>query len=264
AIARHHTLAASPAFFEWNACKINVIDTPGSGNFLSDARAALRVADAAVVVVDAVSGVEVSTEKAWEAAEHLHLPRLIVCNHMDRDRASFDRALESIRGAFGRSCHPVQLPIGEEKTFRGVIDLRSMKACLFAEDGSGRMTEAEVPADLREAAAAARESLIELVAESDEALMERFFEHGTLEAAELESGLRRAVQAGRIAPVFCASALHNVGAQPLADAIVSLAPSPSDRGFHGGRVDGADLVVPADDGAPLRVYAWKTIADQFA
>src|SRR5690606_3532197 len=186
AIARHHTLAASPAFFEWNACKINVIDTPGSGNFLSDARAALRVADAAVVVVDAVSGVEVSTEKAWETAEHLHLPRLIVCNHMDRDRASFDRALESIRGAFGRSCHPVQLPIGEEKTFRGVIDLRSMKACLFAEDGSGRMTEAEVPADLREAAAAARESLIELVAESDEALMERFFEHGTLEAAELE------------------------------------------------------------------------------
>ena len=117
AIARKHTLSASLAFFEWNRCKVNLIDTPGMGNFLGETRAALRVVEAAVVVVDAVSGVQVSTEKAWEAAEEQHLPRLIVCNRLDRERASLDRALESMHGALGRNCVPVQLPIGEEKSF---------------------------------------------------------------------------------------------------------------------------------------------------
>ena len=134
AIARKHTLASGLACAEWNKVKINFIDTPGIANFLSDARAALRVADAALVVVDAVSGAEVSTEKMWTAAEELALPRLIVLNRLDRERASLERSVESLRGVFGRTVIPIQLPIGEEKGLRGVVDLVSMKA----NDLSGR------------------------------------------------------------------------------------------------------------------------------
>src|SRR4051795_6170996 len=127
-IARKHTLSASVAYAEWNRTKINFIDTPGMANFLSDARAALRVADAALVVVDAVAGVEVSTEKTWAAAEELELPRIIVLNRLDRERASVERAIESLRAAFGRAVVPVQLPIGEEKNFAGGLDLVAMEA----------------------------------------------------------------------------------------------------------------------------------------
>jgi elongation factor G len=172
AIARKHTLAAAVAAFEWNKCKVNVIDTPGMGNFLADARSALRVADSAVVVVDAVAGVEVSTEKVWGYAEEFQLPRLIVINRLDRERASVDRTIESIRSVLGRSCVAVQLPIGEEKNFTGVVDLVSMKAYSFAGDESGKMTESAVPAGLSAEAQAARDGLIEMVAEADDSLME--------------------------------------------------------------------------------------------
>ena len=144
AIARKHTLAASLAYLEWEKQKINLIDTPGMGNFLSDARAALRVVEAAVVVVDAISGVQVSTEKVWTEAETLQLPRLIVCNRLDRDRANLERAVESMHTHLGRNCIPVQMPIGEERGFRGIVDLVSMKAYTFAGDDSGVMIEGPV------------------------------------------------------------------------------------------------------------------------
>src|SRR5687767_13023062 len=144
-IARKHTLVSGLAYAEWNKAKINFIDTPGMANFLSDARAALRVADAAIVVVDAVAGVEVSTEKIWAAAEELEAPRIVVLNRLDRERASLDRSIDSLRGAFGRAIIPIQLPIGEERSFRGVIDLVGMKAWTFATDGSGKPTEGAIP-----------------------------------------------------------------------------------------------------------------------
>src|SRR6185503_6598251 len=164
-IARKHTLSASLAYAEWNKTKINLIDTPGFGNFFSDARAALRVSDAALLVVDAVSGVEVQTEKAWEAAQEFELPRIVVLNRVDRERASLQRTLESLHQVFGRTIVPIQLPIGEENNFKGVVDLVTMKAFTFAGDGSGKATEGAVPADLADAANAAREALIEMVAE---------------------------------------------------------------------------------------------------
>src|SRR4026209_235920 len=203
-ISRKHTLSAALAYAEWNKTKLNLIDTPGMANFLSDARAALRVADAAIVVVDAVSGVEVSTEKVWAAAEELQLPRIVVLNRLDRERASLDRTLESLRSLFGRAVLPIQLPIGEEKGFTGVVDLVSMKAS--STDGSGKVKEAPVPANLERAAATAREALIEMVAEADDALMEKFFDAGTLTQEELLSGLKRGIGAGRIFPVVCTSA----------------------------------------------------------
>ena len=265
AIARKHTLASALACAEWNKIKINFIDTPGIANFLSDARAALRVADAAIVVVDAVAGAEVSTEKMWTAAEELGLPRLIVLNRLDRERASLERSIESLRGVFGRTVIPIQLPIGEEKAFRGVVDLVSMKAWTYAADGSGKATEGEVPAELQSASERAREALIEMVAEADDALMEKFFDAGTLSQEELVSGLKRSVSAGRVVPVLCTSATVNIGIQPLLDAIIAYVQPPAERPFGAKDVTGErDMTIDAVDSGPAAAFVWKTVADPFA
>jgi elongation factor G len=264
-IARKHTLSSSLAYAEWNKQKINFIDTPGMANFLSDARAALRVVDAALVVIDAVHGAEVSTEKIWAAAEELEVPRIVVLNRLDRERASIDRSIESLRSVFGRTIIPIQLPVGEEKSFRGVIDLVSMKAWTFAADGSGKPTESAIPGDLESAAQSAREALIEMVAEADDALMEKFFEAGTLTQEELVAGLKRGVAAGKIFPAVCASAAGNIGGQPLLDAIVAYAPSPAERPVKAKNASGTeDRVIEASDAGPAAAYVWKTMADPFA
>jgi elongation factor G len=264
AVARKHTLSAVLAQFEWNKHKVNLIDTPGMGNFLTDARAALRVAEAAVVVVDAVGGVQVSTEKVWSEAESLGLPRLVVCNRLDRERASLERTLESMRATLGRNCVPVQLPIGEEKDFKGVVDLVAMKAYSYAADESGKPTESAVPGALEGAAQSAREALIEMVAEADDALMEKFFEAGTLTQEELTAGLARAIRASKLFPVFCTSGLRNIGVQPLADAIVAYVPSPAERPFRGVDAKGEEASRTATDQGPLVLGVWKTVADPFA
>ena len=256
-IGRKHTLSCSLAFAEWNRHKINFIDTPGMGNFLSDSRAALRVADAALVVVDAVAGVEVSTEKMWMAADEAGVPRLVVLNRLDRERASLDRSLDSLRSMFGRAVIPVQLPIGEEKNFKGIVDLVAMKAWTFS--GDGKPAETPVPAELQEPANTAREALIEMVAEADDSLMEKFFDAGTLTQEELVSGLGRAIANGRIFPLFCTSATANIGIQPLLDAIVNYVPSPAEHGVK--LNDGATLVAAS---GPVAAFVWKTVADPFA
>src|SRR5437762_6315882 len=245
-IARKHTLSATLAYAEWNKTKINLIDTPGMGNFLSDARAALQVADAAIVVVDAVGGVMVQTEKVWEAADDLRLPRVVVLNRLDRERASLDRSLASLREACNRTVIPIQLPIGEEKRFRGVVDLISKKAFSFQTDESGKFSEGSVPGDMTAAVDAAREALIEMVAENDEKLMEKFFEAGTLTDDELISGLRGATLAGKLFPLVCTSALLNIGVPQLLDAIVAYLPSPADRPFTAIDKSGAEISRPAD------------------
>lgn len=262
-IARKHTLSASIAWAEWNKHKINFIDTPGMANFLSDARAALRVVDAAIVVVDAVAGVEVSTEKVWEVAAELEVPRLIVLNRLDRERASVERSIESLRGVFGRTVIPIQLPIGEEKAFRGIIDLVTMQAWTFAGE-SGKPSEAPVPDDLKDAAEQAREALIEMVAEADDALMEKFFDAGTLSQEDLVAGLERGIAAGRIFPVLCASAAANIGMQPILDAIVAYVPSPAQRALQARDAAGNDTTVTAADSGPAAAFVWKTVADPFA
>ena len=262
-VARKHTLSAALAWAEWNKTKINFIDTPGMGNFLSDARAGLRVADAALVAVDAVAGVEVQTEKVWAEAEALSLPRIVVVNRLDRERASLERTLGSLREFCSRAVVPLQIPLGEERRFTGVVDLVSMKAWTFATDGSGKATEGQVPPEFYEAAQSARDALVEMVAEADDALMERFFETGTLTQEELVSGLRTATLAGKIFPVVCASGLTNVGAQPLLDLIVSCAPSPLERPFAAERGDQIETTAP-DPAKPYAVFVWKTVADPFA
>jgi elongation factor G len=263
-IARKHTLSASICFAEWNKTKINVIDTPGFGNFFSDARAAMRVADAAVVLVDAVSGPEVQTEKAWEEAESLGLPRLVVISKMDRDRASLARTIETVQSTLGRTIVPIQMPIGEEKDFRGVVDLVSMKAFTWAADGSSKVTEGEVPADMAEKAQAAREALIEMVAEADDSLMEKFFEAGTLTQDEFISGLHTAVQKAKIFPAVCTSGLTNVGIQPLLDAVIAYVPAAGGETVKALDKTGAETTIQISETGPASAFVWKTIADPFA
>jgi elongation factor G len=263
-ISRKHTLAASLAFAEWNKHKINLLDTPGIGNFLSDARAALQVVEGALVVVDAVSGVMVQTEKVWASADELALPRIVVLNRLDRERASLERPLASLHEACNRTVIPIQLPIGEEKSFKGVVDLVSKKAYVFHTDESGKFTAGDVPADMKAAVDTAREALIEMVAEADETLMEKFFEAGTLTDDELVAGLRSATIAGKIFPLVCVSGLLNIGVQPMLDAIATYLPSPADRPYRGSGKDGAEVMRAASEKDPSAAFVWKTIADPFA
>jgi elongation factor G len=263
-VARKHTLASSLAYAEWNKSKINFIDTPGVGNFLSDALAALHVADAAVVVVDGVSGPMVQTEKIWEAADALGLPRLVAINRLDRERASLARSLASMREVCHRTVIPIQLPIGEEKALRGVVDLVTKKAYLFQTDGSGKFAEGEIPSDMADAVGEAREALIEMVAEVDEKLMERFFEAGTLTDQELVEGLRSATIAAKVFPLVCTSATLNIGVPQLLDALLAYLPSPVERPFKGLDKSGAPMERAADDKQPAAAFVWKTIADPFA
>jgi elongation factor G len=263
-IARKHTLSASLAYAEWNKNKINLIDTPGVGNFLSDARAALHVADAAAVVVDAVSGPMVQTEKVWSAADELGLPRMIVINRLDRERASLARSLASLRDVCSRTVIPIQLPIGEEKSFKGIVDLVTKKAFLFQGDGSGKFSEGQIPADMAGAVDEAREALIEMVAEVDEKLMEKFFEAGTLSDQELVAGLRSATVGAKIFPLVCTSAILNVGVPQTLDAVLAYLPSPLDRPFKALDKSGADVTREADENKPAAAFVWKTIADPFA
>jgi len=264
-IERRISLLAALAFAEWKKAKINLIDAPGYANFLSEARSALRVAEAALVVVDAVAAVEVQTQKVWGYAEEGGLARLLVVNRMDRDNASFERALEAIQRSFGRSAVPVAVTIGEGKAFKGVVDLVSEKAHLYADDASGKFQTGEIPAAQLETAKAWREKLVEMVAESNEELMEEFFEKGTLSQEQLAKGLRTAVSAGKVSPVLPASSLLNVGVHQVLDALVDLVPSPADRGELEG-LDAANKAVvrkPAAD-APASAFVWKTLVDPHA
>ena len=192
-INRKITIHSSLAHCEWNGTKINIMDTPGYAAFILDCKAALRACDSALVVVDSVNGVQVQTEKGWSYADEFGIPRLIVINKMDRERADFDQVVSQINETFGREAVPFQLPIGSERNFQGVIDLIHMRAYTYEGDGSGKPTEGEVPADLREAAQAAREKIIDVVAEASEELTEKYFAEGTLSDEDLIPGIKTAV-----------------------------------------------------------------------
>jgi len=263
-IERKISISSAFAYCEWNKKKVNIIDTPGYRPFLTDTKLALRAADAAVVVIDAVAGVEVQTEKAWEFAEEFQLPRVLVVNKMDRDNASFERALASVEETFGRSGVPIQIPIGAEREFTGVINILNGKACRFERDGSGKFQTVDIPADYQEAVQKARERLIEMVAESSDELMEKFFADGTLSASDLLEGLRQSVCKRTLVPILCASATLNIGIHQILDAIVDLLPPPGTvkvRGVDPKTSEPVEHDVSSKD--PYAAYVVKTIADPF-
>jgi elongation factor G len=263
-INRKLTISTGIAATEWRKTKINLLDTPGFNLFLNDARSALIAADAAIVVVDAVAGVQPQTEKMWSTAEEFHLPRAIVINKLDRDRASFERTMESIHARFGRNAVPIQLPLGDEKDFRGVIDLIRMKAYLYTVDGDGKGQEAEIPAEYAEAAQKAHAELVEVVAEGKDDLMEEFFEMGTLPEEHVISGIDEEMREVRLFPVLCMSGLHDIGSDWLLNLIVEAFPSPADRPPAKLMLNGQEIERKSEDTQPPAAYVFKTTADPFA
>ncbi len=262
---RHISISSAVNFFEWNKHRINIIDTPGDSNFFMDTKYSLRVADSAIIVVDAVGGVEFQTEKVWDYANELSLPRMIYISKMDRERADFDKALENIKDRLGAKITLCYLPIGAEESFKGLIDLVNMKALLF--DGpKGKPKKENIPEDLLEIASAARETMVEDIAECDEALMDKYLEEGELSIEEIKAGLRNAVISGGIVPVMCGSALTNTGMASIMDEIVNLLPSPIDRGSTAGinpKTQEVEERTPDED-APFSAMVFKTIADPYA
>jgi elongation factor G len=266
-IARKITIQSSIAHCDWNGTKINLLDTPGYAAFILDAKAALRVCDAAVVVVDAVNGVEVQTEKGWGFAKEFGLPRIIVINKMDRERANFEQAVTSVTEAFDRRAVPVQLPIGSERNLKGVIDLIKMRGFTYSDDPAAKPVEGDIPAELKDAAQSAREKIIDVVAEASEALMEKYFAEGTLADEDLIPGIKAAVTDRRLFPIVLASAVQTIGAHSLLDSIVNYGPAPDDLGPAKGHpgTDSEEMIErEVKDIAPYSAFVFKTIADPFA
>ena len=273
-IARKLTIQTGIAYAEWQAAgqadktKINFLDTPGYSTFVNETKTSLIAADATLIVVDAVAGVQVVTEKVWDYATEYDQPRAFLLNWMDRELASFERGLASIEQVFGRGVVPVQLPLGAEKSFRGVIDLVAMKALVYTPDGDGKAKVEEIPAEFAEQARAAHEKLVEMVAEGDDALMQEFFDEGTLPVPDLIKGLREAVLAKRMFPVLLSSALHNIGSDAILNFLVEIFPSPAIRGKATGHPTpdhkGETLERKIADAEPVSLLVFKTVADPFA
>ena len=263
-IQRKVTISTAVGVAEWNKSKFNLLDTPGFNIFINDTRAAMVAADAALVLVDGVAGVEVQTEKVWSFSDGYKLPRAVVINKLDRERASFERTLENVQANFGRAAVPIQLPIGVERDFRGVIDLLAMKAYTYASDGDGKGKEEPIPADLAEAAQKAHEGLVEMIAEGNDALLEEFFDKGSLSPEQLTEGLRQAILDRRLFPVLAAGALHNVGTDLLLNFIADNLPAPAARGEVAGKAGEQEVTRKVSDSEPVSAFVFKTIADPFS
>ena len=266
-IERKITLNTALAHLEYRDTKISFIDTPGYAAFIAHARPALRVADCALVVVDGVNGVQVQTEKTWAYANEFMLPRLMVINKLDKERADFGAALDSARGTFSRAIVPFTLPIGKEKDFKGIVDVVHMKAYEFDEQGKSK--ERELPAEGRDVIDAARERLIEVIAESDDALLEKYFENGTLEDEDLLPNINKAIANSRLCPVFAVSSATLTGLTALLDGIVDYAPDPAHHEAEHGRASvdsdgGEPLTRKYSDDEPFSAYVFRTVADPFA
>jgi elongation factor G len=261
---RSLSINASLACFEHGGREINLIDTPGEPSFVADAIAALRVVDAAVVVVNGVTGVEVHTERLWRRADAEGLARLVFVNMLDRERADFYRALDSLKAAFGAHVVATEIPIGSEHEVRGVIDLIDQKAFLYEGVGPGAAQEVEIPEEERERAAEYRERLMDEVAENSDALMERYLDGEEIDHDEIVRVLKQGVTAGQIFPVTCGVATANLGTGRLLEALVEDLPSPAMRGaLAASGPEGEAIEIEPDEGGPLVAYVFKTLADPY-
>ena len=262
-IQRKITISTAIAPAEWKKTKINILDTPGYNIFINDTRASLIAAESALVLVDGVAGVEVQTEKVWAFANEFQIPRVVIINKLDRERADFQRALESVQETFGRTAVPIQIPIGSERDFKGVVDLIRMKAYTYTLDGDGKGKEGDIPADLADAAQKAHEALVEMVAEGNDALMEEFFEKGSLPAEHIIDGVKQAVREMRISPVLCASGIHNIASDQILNFIADNLPAPAEREVAA-VADGKEATRKIAENGPASIYVFKTTADPFA
>ena len=254
---RKTSISAAIGHVEWKKSKINLIDTSGNGNFLVETRIALDVADTAVLLVSANEGVQVYTSRTWDMADELALPVAIVVSRLDRDNSSFDTALENIRKDLSTKAVAVQLPIGQEGDFAGVVDLMTMKAIRFSNEGRD-VAVGEIPAEMQDAAKKSREALLEAIASADDSLLEKYLESGALSDEEARKGLAQGIRSRAIVPVLASSGATCVGIQSLLDFVVEYLPSPAERPAWKGTQGGADTERAPDPAAPVSAYVWKT------
>jgi elongation factor G len=259
-IKRGISVSAALAPVEWRETKINVIDAPGYADFIGDVKSALRVADAAIIVIDASAGVEVGTEQVWRLAEERGIPRLLFINKMDRENADFGQAIASARAAFGNAVAPIQFPVGSEKQFRGVVDLLTEQAHCYTDATSGEFSSGPIPDELKEDEELYRRQLVESIAEQDEELMMRYLEDEPIAMDELASGLKQCVADGVVVPVLVGSAALNRGAAQLLDAIIDLLPSAAEVRTTG-VLNGSEVEVAPAEGGTTVALAFKTMAD---
>jgi len=265
-VARQMSISMAVGIAEWKDIKLNLVDTPGFNMFIHEAKAAMIPAEAALLVVDGGHGVEVMTERTWGYADEAEIPRIVVVNRMDRDRTDAQRAIESLQAAFGRQLVPVQLPIGAEKNFKGVVDLVRMKGYEYEMAGGGKGKEVPIPANMAEAAKAGHEAIVELVAEGNDALMAEFFDKGTIPEEHLIPGLRQAIVEHKIFPILFTSGLGNVGTDALLNFLAEFAPAPVERPpVHDTPLaPGEPSEHHVTDAEPLTLQVFKTISDPFA
>jgi elongation factor G len=262
-VQRQITINLGLAQFEWAGHQVNLIDTPGFPDFVGDLHSALRVADAAILLLRANAGVEVGTEVAWEIVRREKKPVLVVVNMMDKEHADFAGAVRSLHGRLGLNAVAAQLPIGQAETFKGLVDLIENKAWTFAGKGmEEKSQEVPIPDDLKAAVGEARARLMEEAATGDEQLMEKFLGSGELTVAEIRHGLCERVVQGDLAPVFCCSAHHNMGVREVLDEVVDVLPSPLDVTPASGTAAGAAVEAKPDPAAPLAALAFKTLSEQ--
>lgn len=261
-IKRKVTISAALAPCEWKNYKVNFIDTPGYADFAAEVKSSLYAADAALVVLCAAAGVEVETVKVWRYAAELHLPRIAFINKMDRENADFLQVVNTMREEFGRQVVPVQLPIGAQNTFQGLIDLINMKAYIGGSDGKGLLTATDIPGDLLPQAQQARQEMVEAIAEADDELLMKYLDGQELTAAELAAALRKGVAAGSIFPVLCGSAYKNVGVRELLDFVINNTPAPTARTMVG-TDPRSQAEVRRTWQDPFAAVVFKTTADPF-
>lgn len=257
-IERQISISSSLGHGIWKDHKINMIDTPGYSDFFGEVVSTMRVVDTMFIVVSAASGVEVGTEMVWAEAAKQGVPRFIVINKLDRENIDFDNIVEGLVESFGHQVVLAQFPVETGPNFDSVVDLFRMKVLKFAKDGSGNYTEEEIPADLKEKADELHLKLVEAVAESDDTLMEKYFEAGELSEEEFKVGLKKAVAADAIFPIFCTSATANVGVKRLLDVIVNFCPAPNERG----EVKTEDGSLKVDANGPFASLVFKTVSEQ--
>jgi len=227
-IERKISIMASLLYCDWRNKKINLIDTPGYMDFLGEVKGALRVVDAAVVLLSALSGVEVGTEQVWSFAEEEGIPRLFFVNQLDKEHADFDKAMQMAKERFGDQVLPIQFPLNQGPNFDSVVDLLKMKVLKFQKDKSGKYTLEDIPDDVKSKAEEYREKLVEAAAESDDELLELYLDKGELSEEEIKRGLRKGIIGRNIFPLLCGSAVNNIGVSPLLDLMVDFFPSPAD------------------------------------
>lgn len=260
------TIVSAAVSAEWKGYQFNLIDTPGHIDFTAEVQRSLRVLDGGVVVFDAVQGVEPQSETVWRQADRYEVPRICFVNKMDRVGASFERSIESIKQRLGANPIPMQLPIGTEASFKGVVDLIEMKATYWEDELGREPIVAEIPAELVPLAEEMRHNMIEKIAETDDDLTLKYLEAEEISIPELKAALRRAVIAGKANPVFCGSSLKNKGVQSVLDAVVDYLPSPLDipavRGYNPDN-DEEYIELHADDGAPLSALVFKIVTDPY-